>query len=330
MAGLVSCAVLLGSTSAVFAESYFSPIQPQIIDANSDVTGLIITDEKPGCFASQNKLVPGDTIQGVYKIQNTSSHDAYQLYLYAESPSGSGAQAQDLIHRMTLTLTLDGKEVYNGTADGAKDSRGRTMLRPQGAVQAGTYLNLGTIIRGSSHTLKARFRLPGSLDNRYQNTTGSIRWVFYAEANDSSKTSSNPSRPDSSPTPAPSTPASNGTGSVPGGSPGTTSDTSSGSSGSGSTPASPDGPEPESGVDTSHGNGGGVSSDQSAGSSPSGSLPTGSHTGGSDSTPGSGGNNPLQTFFKTGDDAPIAAALAVFVSAEAVVVLLLRRRKKHS
>lgn len=300
--------VLLFNTSVVFAESYYAPINPQIINANNDVTGLTITDEKAGCFANQDKLVPGDTIQGSYKILNTSNYDSYHLYLYSESPSGSGPAAQDLIHQMKLKLILDGKGIYNGTADGSKDSSGRAILCPSGSsIPSGVYLDLGAIDRNSAHMLKAVFSVPSTLGNRYQDASGKIRWTFYAEASGSPVIPLNPSTP---PTPVSSGPESHGTGS---------SSVSSGNSSS-------NGPEPESSGSASNGNGGNHSSNVSM-AVPNGGSSLQSHDSGN---PPSGKSSAfLDKVFKTGDDAPIAAVLAVFVAAEVAILVLLRQRRKR-
>lgn len=310
IAGVLICAVMLFSSSAAFAESYYAPINPQIIDADSNVTGLTITDEKPGYFANQNKLVPGDTVQGSYKIHNTSNYASYQLYLYSETPSGSGSGAQDLIHQMKLTLTLDGKEIYNGTADGAEDGSGRTMLRPAGNTgsnyPSGVYLNLGAIRRNSEHILKAVFAVPSVLGNLYQNASGKITWTFYAEASGSPTSSATPPIPTSSGT------TSNGTGS-----------SSSADSGSVSS-----GPQLNSSSMASNG-GGQESPSASSSHTPSADGTISNSHGGGGSSGSSTPNGFLNKVFKTGDDAPIAGALAVFVAAEAVILVLLRQRRKR-
>lgn len=95
----------------------------------------------------------------------------YDLWLRAESPE-SNPPDLDLIRHIRLHLSMDGHELYNGTAAGETDSKNRSM---------GQDIYLGRITSESAHRLDAMFTLTGvDLDTRHQKARAQVRWIFTA------------------------------------------------------------------------------------------------------------------------------------------------------
>lgn len=120
-------------------------------------------------FGAMKGLVPGAVAVEEIAVGNRSGKRC-RLYLTAQG----AAEDAGLLAELQLQLVLraaNGAQLllYQGSASGG----------PQGRVHLGDYS------AGSGATLVATLTVPETLDNRWQNSTGRLNWVFEAVELDS-------------------------------------------------------------------------------------------------------------------------------------------------
>jgi len=167
-------------------------------------------------FLHKEDLLPGDVIKGRYVINNTSSNSYYlTLKTIKDEDSPASAKivngeevADDWIKDISLKLTLDGVEVYNGPADGSAKVQGgdEYLEKKDGTFEDGIYI--GEITKNSKKVLDAEFTIPTELENDYQEAWARVDWIFSAKwktgGGGGGGGGSNPDpKPDPDPTPVP-------------------------------------------------------------------------------------------------------------------------------
>ena len=83
----------------------------------------------------------------------------------------------DILDQIEMTLKLDDKVIYEGSADGASPKAGYE------AMTAGDYgLNLGSFAAGTQKNMVITLHLPGPVfDNDFVDTFDAVDWVFCVE-----------------------------------------------------------------------------------------------------------------------------------------------------
>ena len=146
-------------------------------------------------FSNMKDLMPGDTVSNTVNLQNQSSRGvsiymkAYPDFTRADETGKKAVRAdsqaspedktfkEDILNKTEMTLTLGGKVIYQGSADGVFPMAGYE------ALTAGNYgIKLGYFEPGKKEELVITLVLPGeSLDNAYTDRFDAVDWVFCVE-----------------------------------------------------------------------------------------------------------------------------------------------------
>ncbi len=128
---------------------------------------FVCLPEKDGddLFGSFKNLMPGDTVQQIIQIQNAREKQVkVKLYLRAEAVSESD---RAFLSQLQLTVEQGDRRIFQAPAD-RQDGLSENVL-------------LGTFYSGGKTDLRVSLQVPAALDNQFQNTAGTITWVFTAE-----------------------------------------------------------------------------------------------------------------------------------------------------
>lgn len=146
-------------------------------------------------FSNMKGLMPGDVVSNTVNLQNQSSRGvsiymkAYPDFTKADETGKKAVRAdsqaspeektfkEDILNKTEMTLTLGGKVIYQGSADGASPKAGYE------ALTAGSYgIKLGYFEPGRKEDLVITLALPGeSFDNAYTDSFDVVDWVFCVE-----------------------------------------------------------------------------------------------------------------------------------------------------
>lgn len=160
-----------------------------------DTTKVVVGYQDKDLFSNMKNLMPGDTIENTVKLSNDSGRTV-TIYMKAypdfESADGkiatrsdSTASADgktfkgDVLDQITMTLTLDDKVIYKGSADGEKPVDAEKYQ----VLTEGDYgISLGSFSSDSSKILKVELALPGpEFDNSFADSFDAVDWVFCVE-----------------------------------------------------------------------------------------------------------------------------------------------------
>ncbi len=116
-------------------------------------------------FGSFKNLMPGDTVQQIIQIQNDRDKQVkVKLYLRAEAVSEAD---RAFLSQLQVTVEQGDRRIFQAPAD-QQDGLSENVL-------------LGTFYSGGKTDLRVSLQVPATLDNRFQDTAGTITWVFTAE-----------------------------------------------------------------------------------------------------------------------------------------------------
>lgn len=192
MAGICMTALLLSNSIEAFAAPAF--INPTAdVSVGSDRTLNITAGKDRDLFSNMKGLMPGDVRSNSVSINNNSSQ-ALVFYLKAypnyEAVNGDTHSAvrdgnkvtvdnkefnDELLALIGMKITLDGKLIFDGKADGSPD------------LTEGAYgISLGEIPAKASKNLVVEITLPGpEMNNQFMDAFTAVDWVFIAEGKDS-------------------------------------------------------------------------------------------------------------------------------------------------
>ena len=125
-------------------------------------------------FGKLGHIVPGDVISHEVKISNTTS-DEIECFVSLKKESDISERVSKLLKQLKLTITVDGKVVYDGNLYDVE----RTSL--------GKYLNDKTV------TAVFTINVPEELSNEYTMLNTSINWMFSVDGKDVVKKEEQPS-----------------------------------------------------------------------------------------------------------------------------------------
>lgn len=183
---------------AVVGMSSMTALAADSVDVNGSgryagETDVVVGYQDKDLFSNKKELMPGDTIDNQVALSNKSSR-AVTIYLkaYADFTSADGKTAvrdnstasadgktfrNDILDQIEMTLKLDDKVIYEGSADGENPKAGYE------AMTAGDYgIALGSFAAGSQKNMVISLKLPGpTFDNDFINTFDAVDWVFCVE-----------------------------------------------------------------------------------------------------------------------------------------------------
>ena len=125
-------------------------------------------DEK--VFLKHTDMVPGSSYTDELVIEN-GTDVAYKLYLRANK-KGQSVDAEKLLDSITLVMTLDGREIYRGKANGM----GNIILTDS--------VLLGEFEPNESSVLKVETYLSVEYENPTGDDYSYVDWTFYAQIDD--------------------------------------------------------------------------------------------------------------------------------------------------
>lgn len=141
--------------------------------------GFSVQGDNTDLFAAFKNLVPGCGRTQEIQVKNQSSEAVEILLRAEETKQGSMTKKQKKLVKQLLEeyavirVEENGEVLYEGPVCG-KDTDG-TMQKD---------ISLGEFAAGESRKLTATVSLSPQMDNRYQNLTGKVRWVFSAQGED--------------------------------------------------------------------------------------------------------------------------------------------------
>ena len=140
-------------------------------------------------FSGFKKLLPGETRTQQVSINNTSSDSAKFYLRVAASEQQQGLTDEqkdlvwDLIHNKIKIKVSDinGTVVYDGSVGGSTKTK-----TPNDITQDSLFL--GELAKNTAENISIEIMMDGSVDNKYQGLSGSVKWIFIVEQNGSMET----------------------------------------------------------------------------------------------------------------------------------------------
>jgi len=109
-------------------------------------------------FSGFATLTPGDSMDGTFTMKNDAEKEqAFYFKTEVLEPDN------DLLDKMQLTITADGKQVYSGPLN-SKDLK--------------EYIELCKLEKGKDQKVTFQVSMPKELDNKYTLNTGKVKWYF--------------------------------------------------------------------------------------------------------------------------------------------------------
>lgn len=113
-------------------------------------------------FQNLQTAMPGDTISDSFQLSNTTATDA-EFFFRTETPSNLTEDELDLLKQFKLTITQNGKTLYQGDLE---------------AVSLNQEISLGTLKTGGNSRVQFTLQLPAELKNAYAKRESMINWIF--------------------------------------------------------------------------------------------------------------------------------------------------------
>lgn len=159
----------------------------------ADDTKAVVGYQDKDLFSNMKDLMPGDTVENQVSLSNNSGR-AVTIYLkpYADFKSADGITAvrdksvasadsktfrDDILDQIEMTLKLDDKIIYEGSADGVKPKAGYETVSDENYG-----MNLGSFAAGSKKNMVITLKLPGpTFDNSFADKFDAVDWIFCVE-----------------------------------------------------------------------------------------------------------------------------------------------------
>ena len=125
-------------------------------------------DEK--IFMKHTDMVPGSKYTDELVIEN-GTNKAYKLYFKANKKDQS-KEADELLNSILMKITLDGKLIYDGKANGI------------GNIDLTNSIYLGEFVPNKSVKMKVETYLSTDYENPKNSDLSHIDWTFYAQLED--------------------------------------------------------------------------------------------------------------------------------------------------
>lgn len=168
------------------------------VDLNSKNDFKITAAQDRDLFSNMKGLMPGDTVSNTVSLKNNSARAVtFYLKAYSEYELATGSNAivrsddtsenpatvkvadgknfnANLLEFIQMTITMDGVELYKGSAYG------------EGDLVNGNYgISLGSIGARSAKDLVVTITLPGAeMDNKFADAFAATDWMFIVEGTD--------------------------------------------------------------------------------------------------------------------------------------------------
>ncbi|MGG7177879.1 LPXTG cell wall anchor domain-containing protein [Clostridium paraputrificum] len=138
-------------------------LPPPDVKLIGNANGLVSIPENEH-FLEGNGMVPGDVVRRTMIIEN-KYEEPYELFLRTERLTEK--EKYDLLEKLNLTITYNGKTIYFGPVSG-EDKLEKDI-------------SLGIFNPGESKVLIGNVELDGkSTGNEYKNKYGKVEWIFTA------------------------------------------------------------------------------------------------------------------------------------------------------
>lgn len=113
-------------------------------------------------FRNLQTAMPGDTISDSFQLSNTTATSA-EFFFHTETPGNLTDEELDLLKQFKLTITQNGKTLYNGDLQ---------------AASLNQEISLGTLETGKNSRVQFTLQLPAELKNAYAKRESMVNWIF--------------------------------------------------------------------------------------------------------------------------------------------------------
>ena len=113
-------------------------------------------------FKNLQTAMPGDTISDSFQLSNTTATSA-EFFFHTETPGNLTDEELDLLKQFKLTITQNGKTLYNGDLQ---------------AASLNQEISLGTLETGKNSRVQFTLQLPAELKNAYAKRESMVNWIF--------------------------------------------------------------------------------------------------------------------------------------------------------
>lgn len=131
--------------------------------------GEMVWNNKKGSngnwFMSFTNMVPGESYQDRLLIEN-GSKKTYDLY-FQVVPLGQSKLKDELLEKIAMSITQDGKQIYKGNATGES-----------GTIDLQNFIFLGKYTASNESEIVVNLTLDGSIGLEYQELLTEIDWRF--------------------------------------------------------------------------------------------------------------------------------------------------------
>lgn len=142
------------------------------VEFNGDAHKLVAAPKN--FFQNFGTMMPGDTFSDSVKLSNTTDKEA-ELFFRTDLKNQTAEQI-DLLSKINLAVTYNGKEVYNG---------------PLKADDLNSYVSLGKYKSGQEGKLDFTISVPKELNNTYALQKADVRWIFTVKEQEDAKKKDN-------------------------------------------------------------------------------------------------------------------------------------------
>lgn len=109
-------------------------------------------------FSGFATLTPGDVMEGTFSLKNTA--DKNQTFFFKTEVL---EPENDLLNKMQLKITADGKEIYSGSLN---------------SQELKEYVELCKLGKDKAQNVNFQVSVPKELDNQYTLNAGKVKWYF--------------------------------------------------------------------------------------------------------------------------------------------------------
>ena len=113
-------------------------------------------------FRNLQTAMPGDTISDSFQLSNTTATSA-EFFFHTETPGNLTDEELDLLKQFKLTITQNGKTLYNGDLQ---------------AASLNQEISLGTLETRKNSRVQFTLQLPAELKNAYAKRESMVNWIF--------------------------------------------------------------------------------------------------------------------------------------------------------
>lgn len=113
-------------------------------------------------FSNMGTAMPGDTLSDTVTLKNTTEDDV-ELFFHTDLPDSLTKEQRKLLEQITLTISLDEKELYCGNLE---------------AASLHSDISLGAYPSQRTRNFNFTLTIPDTLKNQYALTDTIVKWVF--------------------------------------------------------------------------------------------------------------------------------------------------------